>query len=381
MLRPAALLPLMLLAAGAAHAQGTYNGSLYSRFGLGERIPSASSQAAAMGGGGTALTSLSYAQVANPASLGNQVLTRVTMGAYVQGLSMKDASDASANRSEGLFGGVEFAFPLVRQKLGVGLRFTPDTRLAYGVRQTGRLLLPGNPTGDDTLRYRVRTEGSGGLNHLDLGVGRAFGKRLLVGASAGALFGVLDDGRRTTFVNAAGANLSNYDEQNVVTSTRLAGFSATAGVLARFDSLGGSGRGLHLGATVTLPTRLSGRRTLTLGESLDRDTLTTSQRGTVHVPLGASIGAAYYANPKLTLIADARYEPWSSFKSDFGFAGYGAAGSCTGNVCTATSRSTGSTTARGCRRAPSTCPPATASSRASGSAWPTAPAPITTTAT
>jgi hypothetical protein len=223
----------------------------------------------------------------------------------------------------------------VRQRTGVGLRFAPDTRLAYGVEQPGRLLRPGSPTGDDTLRYVVRTEGSGGLQHLDAGIGTQIGRSLLVGASAGARFGVLEEGRRTTFVNANGARLGNYAEQNLVTSTRLAGFTATVGALARLDSLGGSGRSLHLGATFTIPTTLRGRRTVTLGESLDRDTLRTSTEGSVKVPLGASAGLAFYASPKWTFVADARYEPWSSFSSDFTFAGYGPPPCAPGATCNA----------------------------------------------
>ncbi|HYE57199.1 MAG TPA: hypothetical protein VD948_01790, partial [Rhodothermales bacterium] len=134
--------------------------------------------------------------------------------------------------------------------------------------------------------------------------------------------------------NASGNRLGNYAEQNLVTTTRLAGLTATVGALARFDSLGGRGSHLHVGATFTIPSTLRGRRTVTLGESLDRDTLRTSAEGTVKVPFGAGAGLAYYASPRWTFVADARYEPWGSFESDFSFAGYGSA--CpTGQACAA----------------------------------------------
>lgn len=314
--------------APAAHAQGSYTGSIYSRFGLGERASMASAQGAAMGGGGIGLVSLSYVQVANPATLAEQILTRATAGAYVQSLSAEDGAGRTGQRAEGALTSVEFAFPVTRQRVGVGLRFVPTTRVAYGAGIGGQVVNPGSPTGEDTLRYRVAYEGSGGLNTIDGGVGMALGARrnILVGASVGARFGLIEDGRRTTFVNASGARLANYAEQNVVTTTRFVGLTGTLGAVARFDSLGGTARRVNLGATITLPTRLSGRRTLTLGESLDRDTLSTSAKGTVTMPLEAAVGVAFSPSPRWTMVLDGRYEPWSGFESAFSLPGYPCAG-------------------------------------------------------
>lgn len=326
---------LVLLAATAAHAQGSYTGSIYSRYGLGERATAASAQGAAMGGGGIGLVSLSYVQVGNPATLAEQILTRATAGAYVQSLDAEDGAGRTGRRTEGVLTSVEFAFPITRQRLGVGLRFSPTTRVAYGADRTGQVLSPNSPTGDDTLRYRVAYQGSGGVNTLDGGVGIALGARrnVLVGASVGVRFGLIEDGRRTTFVSRTGTPISAYAEQNAVSTTRVAGVTGTVGVVGRFDSLGGTaGRRLNVGATLTLPTRLSGRRTLTLGESLDRDTLTTSAKGSMTMPLEAAVGLAFSPSPRWTLVLDGRYEPWGGFESDFAIPGYSnpevCAGSC-----------------------------------------------------
>ena len=316
---------LVLLTATAAQAQGSYSGSIYSRYGLGERATAASAQGAAMGGGGIGLVSLSYVQVGNPATLAEQILTRATAGAYVQSLDAEDGAGRTGRRTEGVLTSVEFAFPITRQRVGVGLRFSPTTRVAYGAERTGQLVTPNSPTGDDTLRYRVAYQGSGGVNTLDGGVGMALGARrnVLVGASVGVRFGLIEDGRRTTFVSRTGAPISAYAEQNAVTTTRVAGVTGTVGVVGRFDSLGGTaGRRLNVGATLTLPTRLSGRRTLTLGESLDRDTLTTSAKGSMTMPLEAAVGLAFSPSPRWTLVLDGRYEPWSGFESDFSVPGY-----------------------------------------------------------
>ena len=221
--RRALLAPAVLLLSAsaplAAHAQGSYTGSLYSRYGLGERVGSASAQGAAMGGGGIGLVSLSYVQVGNPATLAEQILTRATAGAYVQGLRAEDGGGRTGDRSEGVLSAVEFAFPVTRQRVGVGLRFTPSTRLAYGVQRAGMDVRTGVPTGDDTLRYTVDYQGSGGLNTVDGGVGVAIGKTLMVGASVGARFGLLETGRRTQFLDRSGTPLLFYAEQNAITIT------------------------------------------------------------------------------------------------------------------------------------------------------------------
>ena len=333
---------LLLLTAAAAQAQGSYSGSIYSRYGLGERASTASAQGAAMGGGGIGLVSLSYVQVGNPATLAEQILTRATAGAYVQTLDAEDGAGRSGRRAEGVLTSVEFAFPIVRQRVGVGLRFLPTTRVAYGASRTGQLVTPESATGDDTLRYRVAYQGSGGVNTLDGGVGVALGaqRNILLGASVGVRFGLIEDGRRTTFVSASGNALSAYAEQNAVTTTRVSGVTGTVGAVARFDSLGGTaGRRLNVGATLTLPTRLSGRRTLTLGESLDRDTLATSAKGSMTMPLEAAVGIAFSPSPRWTTVLDARYEPWGAFESDFALPGYGTA--CpSGQVCTTPTAST-----------------------------------------
>ena len=310
----------VFLAARPAAAQATYNGSLYSRYGLGDLASPATPQGFALGGGGTALTSLTYAGFDNPAGLANQVLTRITFDGTLLGTELRDADARVGQRSEIQLGAVGITFPLVRQKVGVGLRYAPYTRVSYAARRSEeRYDLPEGP---DTVRYTVGFEGSGGLQLLDAGAGVAVGRHLTLGATAGLLFGVLDEGRRTSYTNAT------FAEVNFANSTRLAGFAASVGALARFDSLGGRGRALHVGARLGLPVTLHGRRTRLLGDPNDLavDTLSFSDRGTVEVPLSAAAGLAYYAGPRWTLVADGRYEPWADFESTFPFEGFAPAG-------------------------------------------------------
>ena len=81
-----ALIVLSLLVPAAA-AQSQTDGSIYSRFGLGQREFYNSPRAQAMGGGGLALRSVNFTNHANPASLSDQVFTRFAGGLTFEGIT------------------------------------------------------------------------------------------------------------------------------------------------------------------------------------------------------------------------------------------------------------------------------------------------------
>lgn len=308
------------LAAVPALGQASYNGSLYSRYGVGERASDASAPGFAMGGGGLALSSFGFVNPSNPATLGQQFLTRFAVGGQVQTVAIEDGAGATGERTEAGLGSAALAFPLRTNRVGVGVHFAPVSRTSYGASTLGKAIgLPDAP--NDTVDYEVGYEGSGGLSRLEAGAGVRLTRGFYVGASAGATFGILDQRRRITFEPT---DSPGYAEQIFLTSTRLVGFSARAGALLRLDSLGAPTRRLHLAATVELPTTLHGRRTVTLSPTqvLNPDTLSTSGEGTMRLPLGAALGVAFMPDAKWTFVADGRYEPWSSFESDFPLDGY-----------------------------------------------------------
>ncbi len=308
---------LMALTAGAGQAQNAFNGSLYSRYGLGELILLPSSRATALGGGGYALSTPAYTSFANPASLSNQVLTRLSLGGFLEGIEITDATDEQTRLSDGALGAVQVSFPITDLKMGVGLQYAPYSRVSYQVRQPATLI---DPVSSDTLNYSVGFEGSGGLHRVDAGVGAALSNAVRVGATVGAVFGLIEDRRRTNFTTPGyfGTTLNN--------TTRLSGFSASVGVQGRFDGVGGEGNALMLGGTIGAPVHLVGRRVKSLGESLDTDTLSTSARGSMDLPLTLAGGASYIVGSRWTFVVDGRYEPWSSFESDFGLPGYETGG-------------------------------------------------------
>ena len=300
---------VLLLAVPPAQAQSNGEGTIYSQFGMGSLLEFSSSQSRAMGGGGYALRSLNYNPDANPALWSDQVYTRLSGSASFQSVSSEDGSGNSGQLSSGNVQAVQFSFPLYERTLGVGLSFQPYSRSNYSATLTGQERV--GPQQGTEARYETTFSGSGGLHRLRGGLGYRINDILSVGASADLLFGIIESQRRTTWPNtqalrdvvlADGVQLSGF------TGT-LGGHLALADVLATDDAL-------SVGASVTLPARLSGERFRTLDEDLARDTL-SSERGDVTLPWQGRLGVSYQPGPRWTFVLDGFFDPWSTFSSGF----------------------------------------------------------------
>lgn len=303
-----------LLLAGSALAQGRTDGSIYSRFGLGELFTYSSSQMQAMGGGGVASHSLNYSTFINPASWGDQVVTRASMGFLLQSVSATDAADNTSSVSSGNLNAIQFSFPLYDRKLGVAFGFAPYSRISHNVRQDGQLI--SDPDTGETTDYSIFFEGSGGLQSINLGTGYRLNPTVSLGASADFIFGILRESQRTQFVGG------NFAETVVSTATRLVGATGTAGVLLSFPDLLRENDEFSFGATITLPTTLTGDRVNTLGSSTEGDTLGTKINGSLDLPMRFRAGIAYVLNDHVNMVSDVLYEPWSNFESDFTHPGF-----------------------------------------------------------
>lgn len=308
------LLALALLAVPAS-GQSNTDGSVYSRFGLGERSFFSSSQSLGMGGGGTALQSFNYANFANPALWSDQVFTRAVIGMRLDAVQATDAQDSTSRLNSGSLEAVQFSFPILEQKLGAGLGFRPYSRVRYRVQTIGTLEDPSLPA---PVPYGLSYEGSGGLQEVVAGGGYRLGEHLSLGASASFIFGVIEDTRRTEF------STIDYLPSTVTTATRFWGFTASAGALATFNRVLRPGDALHVGAALTLPTRLNAERQRTQGESLDRDTLGTAVDGFADLPLSTSLGVTYRPSARFMATLNGLFEPWSGFASDLTFPGFAA---------------------------------------------------------
>jgi hypothetical protein len=315
-LSPRLYIPMAFLLPGIAFSQNLSDGSIYSRFGLGQRTMYSSARAVAMGGGGFGLASTRYTNFANPAGLGDLFFTRLS-GGFTYQATKESATDAeSSSLAAGYVSAIQFSFPIKSNKIGFGLSFSPFTRVSYRVVETGSL--NSSEPGLSEQSFTTSFKGNGGLQRVSAGIGVVATNHLSLGIRGDLYLGILRDSQRTGFRN------TRFTDALVSRSTRLAGASATVGL--RFSNRGivGKNDALSLGVVLTLPARIIGDRILTVGEGENIDTLGTTQSGSVNLPLGFSAGISYKPTPKWTIVADMLYEKWTDFKSDFDFPGYTA---------------------------------------------------------
>ncbi|MCY3629947.1 MAG: hypothetical protein OXG94_08050 [Bacteroidetes bacterium] len=298
-----------LLLIPAVHGQGRDDGSFYSRYGIGELNSFASSQAHALGDAGVALFSYDYMNFSNPATWSRQTLVRVAVGAEFDQLRAQDAAGRSEQFMRGNFNTLQIGVPLVNTKLGLGFSYEPYSRIHYKVSSDGTLQRP--PSED--LLYRINHEGSGGLHLARIGMGLQLTSWASIGASADFLFGITEEIRRTTFGDV------NLLETNVTSSTRMTGITSSLGIAVSLD---GENHEFVLAASGRLPVTLDGTRTLTLGESLNLDTLGTASSGDIKLPYRLSGGVSFRYQNRWLVSAEVRHEPWSTASTALPFAGY-----------------------------------------------------------
>ena len=309
---------LLLVVAAPAVAQDRSDGSIYSRFAVGERSDLSSSQIQALGGSSVALTNYSYVNLANPASWADQQLTRLSAGVRFQGVSIENAAGEESRLNSGNLNAFSFSFPLKAGKLGAVVAYTPYSRVAHRVQEVG--VRVEDPTLISEGLYEISFQGSGGLQRAQLGLGYRPHRQLSVGGSVDFLFGILSESRVTTF------NTAQFTDTRLSTRTRLSGATASLGVLGSIPQFLGGDGGISLGARVTLPVSLSGVRTQVLGQGAGQDTLGVAVRGSVDLPAEINIGLAYQLRGNWSIVLDARFEPWTNFSSELSLPGYAADG-------------------------------------------------------
>lgn len=316
-MRVSALFFALLVCAGA-QAQGQNNyGSIYSLYGLGERVEFGTAQSAMLGHASTALRSGSYVSLSNPALWADQSLTTFSAGASLATVRGEDAfTDDTSVGTAGDLSSLHLGIPLLPGRLGLTVGYRPYSRVNYRAAVDDSLSVDG-----EMEPFTLNQEGAGGLQHLTAGLGARVGSALQVGASADVLFGSQELLQRTEFDDAS------FFETRQARVNRLRGVTATLGAAVTARSLASDDDALTFAASLRLPARLSGSRTVTLGESLDRDTLQASDGslevdGDATLPLAARGGIAYIAGQRWLATLDASYEPWSGFESTLPVGGY-----------------------------------------------------------
>ncbi len=306
---------LLFCSAPNVQAQQNGDGSLYSRFGMGDLFQYHTSQIQGMGGGGTALTSLNYVNLGNPATWSDQQLTRMAGSVLFQGLEISNENGDASRLNSSLLQAFQISFPIKAGKFGAAISYAPYSRVAHRVRQTDTVL-DSDPTLINPAAYSISFLGEGGLQKASIGVGYRPSPRFSVGASTDFIFGILSETRITEF------NTSALFRTSFRSSTRLAGVSSTIGALFSLPRLLSNQDALSIGMSISTPTSLGGTQTQTVGEGNGQDTLGVALKGDVDLPVRTNLGLSYHANSKWTFVADYTLEPWSSFDSELSIPGF-----------------------------------------------------------
>ena len=310
-----ALLLVLTLGPATALAQGSSDGSIYSRFGIGDLHAFGSPQIVAMGGGGTALGGARYSNFSNPASLGDLLLTGVAAGLSYESLDITDSFDNTSRLSNGSLRSIQFSFPLLSNRLGVGASFSPYSSRKYRIRVDDEL----ETSTGEMVPYSVNFLGSGGIQQATLAFGYAVNEHLSMGLEGRLLFGLLEESRETSF------DEFGYETSLLTNSVRTRGLGATFGIQGSVGGLASENDRLFAGARLSLPTTLSASEIITEGSSQERDTLSTGVEGDIELPMSFSVGIAYRASPKWLFVTDFQFEPWTDFSSEIPLPGYDAA--------------------------------------------------------
>ncbi len=183
----------LILLLGYTTVQAQNENSPYSRYGLGDLIPSQNILNRGMGGTSAAYFDFQAVNFANPASYSRLKMTTLDIGAEIDSRTIqtlnppKKFNGVSPNISY-----VQVGIPLSQKKnwgMNIGLR--PITRISYNLETKERL------PGIDSVRTLY--QGSGGAYQAYVGTGFAVGK-FSVGFNVGYLFGSKDYSTQRFFI-------------------------------------------------------------------------------------------------------------------------------------------------------------------------------------
>ncbi|WKN43183.1 hypothetical protein [Tunicatimonas pelagia] len=297
------LFSLLLLSSKVTlHAQNS-PGSPYTYFGVGDIYNKGSGHHLLKGGTGVADRSEVTINNLNPASY-SSISNRFTF-LHEFGVSLATATQNDGD-NEGRQIALDFPYFMMAFKTGkksgasVGLR--KYSNVNYNIFGTGQF---SGISGE----YRVRYEGSGGLNEVYFGYGQALSKRLSIGAHVSYIFGNIEN---TQWVNSTDINYSI----GIADNNYLRTFNWDVGVQYVLPIKNSS---LTFGVTYDLENDLLSERDLLISEidvqgSAFPDTLALEVlEGEEYIlPNTLGFGISWNRNNRFKLSADVQTKLWSA---------------------------------------------------------------------
>ena len=212
--------------------------SPYSRYGLGDLVPSTNIIGRGMGSISAAYSDPFSVNFNNPASYSNFQAFRelkskklasgrvlLDIGVNFESRTLKEQTITEKfTASNALFSHLQLGIP-VNSKWGISFGLRPISRISYKINHYERLIDPITllPIDSAVTQYA----GSGGSYIASIGTGYKFSDKLSIGFNVGYLFGEKDYSTRRQFIN----DTVSYQESNFQTKTSLGKVYFNAGIL------------------------------------------------------------------------------------------------------------------------------------------------------
>lgn len=296
----------------------------YSQLGIGLPINNPVTAMASMGGGYNAFRGNNYINFYNPASYSSYEYMQFQFGFELQSVT---ATRGGANRKAGLgyFNQIALGLPIIKNKLGMVLGYTPYTNVGYSFTNTQQVV-----GADTTVDVDYTYEGSGGTDRFMLGFGGNPVKGLSIGFNTYLYIGNLDRSKISYFPSTFGsANTQSINNIRILDFGFDFGGQYVFNFKDRRDSLTAKNQRsdrfrLTLGATYTLGKTMSAKKTSVvryftgtlLDDYYEQDTISERQKVKLQFPTTFGFGISFGQPDFWQIAADFDMSLWSQFRYD-----------------------------------------------------------------
>lgn len=306
------LLASLWLCFFSLHAQ-TEN-SPYSRYGLGDLLPSQNILNRGMGGVSSAYSDFHTVNFTNPASYAKLKYTTLDFGLELDNRTLRTLNPPQKfSSSSPIISYIQLGLPLSQKRdwgMNIGLR--PVTRVNYKIEEKSRV------PGIDSLNTLY--EGSGGSYEVYAGTGYGI-KKLRLGLNAGFLFGSKNSATRKSFVPDSSDVF--YYSSNHERQTNYSGFFLRGGI--QYDIELDKRTLLRLGAHGNLKRKINATRDITAStisfnsttgaiDTLDVALDQKNVKGIVEYPSNVGTGILFERPGRWLFGADFDYTSWNAYR-------------------------------------------------------------------
>ena len=308
----------LLITFGTAIAQDNdeaNSGSFYSGIGFGSPADVQAPYAMGMGLSGVSNFSGYNANLSNPGQWGLLNFTQGTVSVKVDQIS---ASDANSTAKSSIFAieSFQFAFPILRGKLGASLALTPLIRSDFRQRQRGIFPTPGVP--DESVEYLINTTGSGGINRFEFGLGYKLNNYISLGYGFSANILALKEDVSPLFSNTEFLPTQFVRKiEGYEIGHRFGLYAFKGNIFKQEDQL-------SLGISVQLPISISADRDVTTFQVIDNrrtqlnlSEISLNNTGNVELPLEINTGLTYNFSRFTNITSEVLIQNWSDAEFSF----------------------------------------------------------------